>query len=183
VKHEVRQKMADGQTVTMVADMKRKAVRVRHPFLRSCIFSIYDPSILYPAPIECSVCEGGIKHTFKTHHLVLDAEGYVTLSEETVELFRANGILEELVPTKTVVPRPYAIGLGLIDYQGQVLPAGGGPAPARAPQVLAWQPPDVISREEGVVKRGGIPRRNAVQPPADRFRQNPDGTWSEIQPS
>lgn len=161
MRHDVTQ-IVNGRTITMQANMRRRAVRIHHPELRNCVFTLTQPAVRYPDPFPCPLCQ--VVHIYKTFHLHLDAHGNTVVDEQIYELFRTNGIVEDLQATKEVIPRPFAIGLG---------PLGG----------FAAQPPDVISREDGLVKRGGIATIvNAITPPLDRFRRMPDGSWEEITP-
>jgi hypothetical protein len=156
--------------------MKRRAVRIHHPDLRSCIFTVTDVRHPYPDPFPCPMC--GITHLFKTHHLNLDQNGDVAVSEEMLEVFRAGGIAQKMKATKEVVPRPTVLMMPDINIEGQAIHPQYGPVPRS--EAVVYQPADVISEQEGLVKEGGATRLNSVLPPQDRFRQMPDGTWEEI---
>jgi len=177
MKHEVRQ-----GGVVMLADMSRRAVRLHHPDLRNCTYTVQDQSSIYPEPFPCPMC--GILHIFKTIHLQLNSSGDVAVTPELWEKFQKGGVTE-LQAAKEVTPRPTALVMPGIDARGEMAPAGfNGEAgqvvmvPRQQPSV--YQPGNIISREQGLVKIGGVVRRNAVTPPVDRFKQMPDGTWEEI---
>lgn len=175
---EVYQDTINGR-VTMKADMRRRAVRLHHPNLRSCQFTFVDAGQRYPTPFLCPQC--GFHHEFKTYHLTLNANGDVAIHADLYERLKAAGLLTDLKATKEVIPRPAAIGMPLLDARSEALPMGP-PVTVVRQQPSVWQPPVVISREEGLIKAPGIERRNAVIPPPDRFVQMPDGTWEERKP-
>ncbi len=114
MKHEVR--FGD---VTMYADSKQKAVRLRHPTRRNSVWLVVLPSIRYPVPYTCRGCNQA--HIFKTFHLNLNEHGEVAVHPDIYELFKQNGIVGELRAMKEVMPRPTAVGTGLLDYTGRVI--------------------------------------------------------------
>jgi hypothetical protein len=79
-------------------------VRLHHPELRSCTFTITNHAIPLVAPMFCWSCSGGpegtptprrVIHTHKTYHLAIDAAGDVVVAEELVEAMRGWGLLRE----------------------------------------------------------------------------------------
>ncbi len=165
MKHEVKQ-VVGKRTVVMQANMKRRAAKLHHPTLRNCTYTFIDEDVVYggkdPQPYACPKC--GVPHVFKTYHLDFDANGDFTIHQDLYEFLKMKGLLEELVATKEVIPRPHAIGLGGIGLNGDV--------PTQAAQV--------ISRETGPIQRlMPILILNAVQP-GNGFRQEPDGTWTDL---
>lgn len=138
---EVTQTLPGGKLVTMQADMRVKAVRIHHPTLRNCIFTIEMPDIIYKVPDDCGLC--GKQHIFKTYHFNLNANGDVTVAPELYERFKEVGLIKEMKAMKEVTPRPSAIGMSTIDQSGGIIPTSAPPLPRN----------DVISREHG--KNGG----------------------------
>jgi predicted RNA-binding Zn-ribbon protein involved in translation (DUF1610 family) len=150
VKHLVK----DPNTgIVVQANMKRRAVRIHHPTLRNCIFTVAEPARTYETPFPCPMC--GISHVYKTHHLVLDANGDTVVSQEILQLFEEGGVVKQAKATKEVIPRPVVIGLPLLDESAQVAHPQNGYAP-RQGSATPWQPPDVISQEQGPVKLNGV---------------------------
>jgi ribosomal protein S19E (S16A) len=147
---EVKQVMADGQVVSMKADMTKRAVRLHHPEWRNSMFTFEVP-IRYPNPELCGPCRK--VHHFKTHHLHLDAQGDVTVSEAVYQQLRDVGLVGELQATKEVVPRPTALGMGFLDYKAQVIPNFGTPdEPKEIPvPIPILRPQHVVSREHGEI--------------------------------
>jgi len=183
MRHEVRQDTAAGR-VTMTADMRRRGVKIHHPYLRGVIFTVSNPLKPYRQPYPCPQC--GVTHLVKTYHFNLDSNGDVTVSEEVYQYLRDNGVAcsrgDDLVAVRPSIPRPFAVAMPTIDARPVLIPTGeGAPVEVFRPQRPVWQPPDVISREEGLVKVGGLPRLNSVLPPQDRFRREPDGSWTDLE--
>lgn len=145
-------------------DMKTKrSVRIHHPTLRNCVFTIEQQSRVYPEPFPCPTCHA--YHTFKTFHLNLNGNGDVCVSTEVYQLFKDEGILEDLTATKQVVPAPTRIQMG-----------GMGES------MIDNSPFIIISRENGPVNIPGILQipLNSVPPPTERFRREEDGTWTDL---
>lgn len=112
--------------------MKQRAVRIHHPTLRNCTFTVMQPSVIYPVPFDCPMC--GITHIYKTFHLQLNQHGDVCVHNDIYELFKREGILEDLTATKEVTPAPTVL------FQGGSV-----------------RSPIVISREEGAITLPGQP--------------------------
>jgi hypothetical protein len=153
----------------------QRGVKLHHPSLKNCVFTLEQQNVIYPRPFDCPTC--GTTHIFKTFHLNLNENGDVTVHEQIYELFKSEGIVAELNAKTEVTPRPTFLGMGSI---GIVKDANGATDYA---QVQAQQaPPNIVSREHGYL----IPPRrpmlilNAVLPPAGRFARNPDGTWTDL---
>jgi hypothetical protein len=133
----------------MWANSKHKAVRLRHPTRRSCVWLVVLPSIRYPVPYDCHRCNQS--HIFKTFHLDLNEHGEVAVHPDIYELFKANGIVGELRAMKEVTPRPHVIGMGLLDSQGVPIPTNA-PTPEKTyVPPTTWKRPAVFS-ERGLVK-------------------------------
>jgi hypothetical protein len=79
-------------------------VRLHHPTLRNCTFTIEQQDVIYPTPFECPMCQR--QHIFKTFHLQLNEHGDVCVHPDIYELFKAKGIVGELSATKEVTPAP-----------------------------------------------------------------------------
>jgi hypothetical protein len=134
--------------VTTYADTKHKSVRIHHPTLRSCIFTLTRTSKPYPVPFACPMCN--TIHTHKTYHLNLDQHGNVHVAPETYETWKREGLVENLKAVKEVMPLPTVLHMPTLDYSAVGLL---GPDDARgALHEPVYQPPIVISREEGMVK-------------------------------
>lgn len=88
-------------------------IKLHHPDLRNCTYTLIHEGRPLKAPVECWVC--GMTHTHKTYHLVLDAGGDVTVSEGVFKHLEDAG-LEEL-QTKSEVKKPEPIVLDLGDTQ------------------------------------------------------------------
>lgn len=144
---EVKQKMPDGQVVTMRADMRKRAVRVRVKGFRNCLYVFEHPGQKYPTPFPCPACR--IYHTHKAHHLHLDSNGETTVSTEIYERMKEAGVAEEVKGVKEVIPRPQAIGMPFIDASAEIIPFDQDD-----PQ--APQPDFVVSQTKGLIKS---PRR------------------------
>lgn len=163
-----------------------RGVRLHHPGLRNCIFTVAQLSKPYPVPFDCPMC--GVTHIYKTFHLNLNENGDVCVDQQIYDLFLREGIIAELKATKEVTPAPTKLAFPNINNTGGVLEIGKqNGAPAR-PQQPVYQPPIVYSREQGLVKLPGMNGHhamesefNAVQPPSDRFRREPDGTWTDLE--
>jgi hypothetical protein len=180
VKHEVKE-----HGVTMLANPKHKAVRLRHPTKRNCIWTFTQPSVRYSPPHMCYMCMQ--IHIFKTFHLNLNEHGEVAVHPDIYELLKANGIVGELKAVKEVTPRPHALLTTSLDYQASPMPSKMNDAidlwavsDKTYVQPSAWQPPAVWAREYGLVKSPGLTRANLKQPPKETHRLEPDGTWTYL---
>jgi hypothetical protein len=180
MKHEVKE-----NGVTMYAHSEQKAVRLRHPSKRNCIWTFTQPAVRYPTPHMCHMCNQ--IHIFKTFHLNLNEHGEVAVHPDIYELMKANGIVGELHAMKEVMPRPHALHTSSLHYVGDPMPSkmndnidlwAVGDKTYVPPD--AWQPPAVFSREYGMVKAPGLTRANLEQPPKETHRLEPDGTWTYL---
>lgn len=142
MKHEVHSNGA-----VMFADMKKRAVRLHHPHLQSCIYTVMDAGIRYPNGFDCPQC--GFVHEFKTFHLNLNVNGDVVVSEPIYLMFKERGLMGELKAVKEVVPRPYAIAMPFSDFSAKPLLGLNDYVDQGTP---VYQPPIVVSRESGMVK-------------------------------
>ena len=70
-------------------------VRIQHPSLRNCTYTLIHEGRPLRAAIRCSVC--GLTHHHKTYHLALDGAGEVVVSEAVFERLKEAG-LDELRP-------------------------------------------------------------------------------------
>jgi hypothetical protein len=77
-------------------------------------------------------------------------------------MFKAEGMLTDIVNAKEVVPRPYVIEMPTI-YKTAQTTNGAEPTYYTPP---VWQPPVVVSREDGLVK---APNENISQGSAERI--------------
>lgn len=146
MKHEVVNRF-QGREVTMVADMKRRAVRLYHPSARNCVYTFAEPAVPYKH--FCPMC--GVEHTHKTNHLILDANGYVTVHADFYDRIKDDRLLLEFVAMKEVIPRPFTVWMPHMNASAQTINPDTGPS-APPPQPDVWQPPVVVSREDGLVK-------------------------------
>jgi hypothetical protein len=152
-----------------------RGVKLHHPTLKNCVFTLEQQNVIYPKPFDCPTC--GTTHIFKTFHLNLNEHGDVTVHEQIYELFKSEGIVAELNAKTEVTPRPTFLGMGSI---GIVKDPNGNTDVA---QVQGMQAPyNVVSREHGHLIAPMRPMliRNAVLPPVGRFKRNPDGTWTDL---
>jgi hypothetical protein len=133
--------------VTTYADTKHKAVNIHHPTLRNCIFTLTRPSKPYPVPFACPMCN--TTHIYKTYHLNLNQHGNVTVSQQTYDTWLREGLVDSLKATKEVMPLPTVIGMPTLDYSAVPLHGTGNYERVHQP---VYQPPVVVSREEGMVK-------------------------------
>jgi hypothetical protein len=180
MKHEVKE-----HGVTMYANSKHKAVRLRHPSKRNCIWTFTQPAVRYSPPHMCHMCQQ--IHIFKTFHLHLNENGEVAVHPDIYELMKANGIVGELHAMKEVMPRPHALHTTTLNYTGNPMrgklngaPSFGEVGDKTYVPPAAWQPPAVFSREHGLVKAPGLVRRNLILPPKETHRLEPDGTWTYL---
>jgi hypothetical protein len=96
-------------------------VRLHHPSLRNCVYTITNYAVPLVAPMFCWQCSGGpegasprtVIHEYKTLHLNIDAVGDVVVAEGIYDLMERNGLLEDLKATKGIgKPDPMRIGMG-----------------------------------------------------------------------
>ena len=107
-------------------------VRLHHPTLRGCVFTITNYAVRLVAPMFCAQCSGGpeqgtwqpaerswlmpprsVIHEFKTIHLNIDPVGDVVVHEGIYDLMKRNGLLEELKATREIgKPEPMRVGMG-----------------------------------------------------------------------
>ena len=152
MKHEVHE-----NGVSMLADMKRRAVRLHHPTLRNCQYTVMDAGIRYHSTPQGWLCPQCAKfHEFKTFHLTINVNGDVVVSEEIYRMFKERGLMGELKAVKEVVPRPFAVEMPFSDFSAKPLLGSNDYADRGTP---VHQPPIVISREEGMVKGPGKKER------------------------
>jgi hypothetical protein len=135
--------------ITTWADTKHKSVRIHHPTLRNCIFTLQRGKP-YQKPWFCPMCNQN--HVYKTYHLNLDQHGNVHVATETYETWKREGIVGELKAVKEVMPLPTVLGLPMLDYSA--VPVHGVSEYTRIHEPV-YQPPIVLSREEGMVKGPG----------------------------
>jgi hypothetical protein len=124
-----------------------RGVRLYHPSLRNCEFTLEQQSRIYPVPHECPKCSKN--HIFKTFHLTLNEHGYATVHEGIYDLFVKENMLGELRAMREVTPRPVIIGLPQIDFSAETLHGPNDASPKPPP---LWQPPIVFSKEHGLTK-------------------------------
>jgi hypothetical protein len=98
-----------------------EGVRLHHPSLRRCVFTITNYAVRLVQPMFCAQCSGGLEgsaprnviHEFKTIHLNIDAVGDVVVAEGIYEMMKRNGLVGELKATKAIPhPEPMRIGVG-----------------------------------------------------------------------
>lgn len=98
-------------------------VRLHHPTLRGCVFTITNYAVRLVVPMFCAQCSGGpegdpntprsVIHEFKTLHLNIDAVGDVVVAEGIFELMERNGLVGELKALNTISkPEPMRVGIG-----------------------------------------------------------------------
>jgi len=98
-------------------------VRLHHPLLRNCTFTITNYAVRLKAPMFCWSCSGGLEgssprtiiHEYKTIHLNIDAVGDVVVAEGIYEMMKRNGLLEDLRATKEILqPEPIRLEMGTV---------------------------------------------------------------------
>lgn len=82
-------------------------IRIQHPSLRNCTYTLVHQGRPLRAPIVCRVC--GLVHHHKTYHLALDALGEVTVSETVYERLKEAGLDELKAKGKDPKPEPQRI--------------------------------------------------------------------------
>ncbi len=87
-----------------------RGVRLHHPDLRNCVLTIAEAR-MYPNPegFACPTCQ--VTHLFKTHHITLDSNGDAVVHEDIYELFKREGIIQDLKATREVTPRPIVLDM------------------------------------------------------------------------
>lgn len=79
-------------------------IRIQHPSLRNCTYTLIHYGRPLKTIIHCRVC--GLEHHHKTYHLALDSAGEVIVSETVYQRLKEAG-LEELRAASEVA-RPEA---------------------------------------------------------------------------
>jgi hypothetical protein len=101
-----------------------EGVRLHHPELRNCVFTITNYAQRLVVPMFCAQCSGGpegqslrnVIHEFKTIHLNIDAVGDVVVAEGIYEMMLRNGLVGELRATKAIPrPEPMRVGMGAFE--------------------------------------------------------------------
>jgi hypothetical protein len=77
-------------------------VKLAHPALKNCVYTLIHEGRPLQAPTGCGVC--GLTHHHKTYHLALDGKGEVIVSETVFTRLEEAG-LDELT-AKTEVKKP-----------------------------------------------------------------------------
>jgi hypothetical protein len=85
-------------------------VRLHHPELRNCTYTVTNYAVPLKAPMFCWACSGGtegasprtVVHTFKTIHLDIDAVGDVVVAEGVFEMMQRTGLLKNLAAMKGI---------------------------------------------------------------------------------
>jgi hypothetical protein len=101
---------------------KPVGIRLHHPNLRSCVYTLVHFGRPYTQPFQCGLCLQ--VHMHKTYHLSLDAVGDVVVSETVFRMLEAVG-LNELQAKREVLPE-----VQVLDFNNP-------------------HNPNVVSREEG----------------------------------
>lgn len=91
-------------------------VRLHHPTLRSCTFTVEDVLRPYRTPYTCPVCSvahnAPVTHSHKTYHLDLDSEGDIIVSETVFAHLKTLPGLAGLLP-KNEVQKPPDLVVGM----------------------------------------------------------------------
>ena len=90
-------------------------VRIQHPVQRNVRYTVVEGDRPYPAPYQCTppaIGGCGSVHLWKTHHLNLDEQGAVIVSETVFNRIRGRLLADGFVVTNEV-ERPPALLLGL----------------------------------------------------------------------
>jgi hypothetical protein len=82
-------------------------VRLHHPTLRSCTYTLIHFGRPLQQPIQCPMCHQ--LHTHKTYHLGLDAVGDVVVSEVVFERVKEAGLDELKVLDGVAQPEPLVV--------------------------------------------------------------------------
>jgi predicted RNA-binding Zn-ribbon protein involved in translation (DUF1610 family) len=102
-----------------------RAVKLHHPSYRNCMLAIEEPGREYSTPYNCPHC--GIPHTFKTHHIILDAHGDSTIHEMMYDDLRHLGLLRDLKAVTEIEPVPQVISHGQLVRPDAVVSLTTGP--------------------------------------------------------
>lgn len=90
-------------------------IRVQHPTQKNVRYVVVEPNIPYQEPYQCTPPEfggcGGV-HLFKTHHLNLDDNGAVILSQGVYDRIKERLALDGFT-TVNEVKKPPALGIGM----------------------------------------------------------------------
>lgn len=84
-------------------------IKLHHPELRNCTYTLIHEGRPLTAPHLCWVC--GMTHFHKTYHLMLDSAGDITVSETVFQRLEEAG-LDELQP-KTEERKPPRMVVGM----------------------------------------------------------------------
>ena len=95
-------------------------VRLHHPSLRSCTYTLIHEGRPMHAPVACGVC--GMTHYHKTYHLGLDAIGDVVVSETVYERVKEAGLDELKVLDEVRRPDPLRVDLNTAGQRELVIP-------------------------------------------------------------
>lgn len=82
-------------------------IRIQHPSLRNCTYTLIHYGRPLKAPIACRVC--GLTHHHKTYHLALDALGEVVVSETVYARLKEAGLDELQAVSEVARPEPQRI--------------------------------------------------------------------------
>jgi hypothetical protein len=86
-------------------------VRLRHPTLTNCVFTVEDVDRPYRSPIQCLMCKE--THYVKTYHLRLDGGGTVIVSPEILgQLKKLPALAGLTVENEVTKPPAQTIGVG-----------------------------------------------------------------------
>ena len=95
-------------------------IRLHHPSLRSCTYTLIHEGRPMHTPVSCGVC--GMRHHHKTYHLGLDAIGDVVVSETVYERIKEAGLDELKVMTEVKKPDPMRVDMNGSTQRKLVVP-------------------------------------------------------------
>jgi hypothetical protein len=84
-------------------------IRLNHPNLRSCTYTLIHEGRELKAPVNCGVC--GNVHYHKTYHLGLDTIGDVVVSETVFQRLKEAGLDELKVLNEVKKPEPMRVDM------------------------------------------------------------------------
>lgn len=84
-------------------------IRLHHPNLRNCTYTLIHEGRPLVAPVNCMVC--GNTHFHKTYHLALDGVGDVVVSETVYERVKQAGLDELKVMKEIKKPDPLRVDM------------------------------------------------------------------------
>lgn len=84
-------------------------VRLRHPSLRNCTYTLIHPGRPLRFPTQCWVCKA--VHYDKTYHLALDALGEVVVSEVVYQRLQEAGLDELQAVSEVAQPEPLIVAM------------------------------------------------------------------------